>query len=266
MTLRARSADFVVTCTEANGAYLARLMRGEAQSKLHVLPHGVDLRRFGAVERRPKPGRILSIGRMVPKKGFDRLVRALGIVASRGVAFDCRIFGGGPLSDAIQADAVAAGIGHLLHLGGARTQQDLLAEYGQAEVFALSPVVTDDGDRDGVPNVLIEAMACGIPVVATAISGIPELIEDGVTGLLVAPDDPAALAAAIERLLGDAALRRRLGEAGRKKVCDTRALDGSVLPLAQLFRARLSGHAAPSPAPLPQHCGTGSHDHARCDH
>ena len=240
VSLRARSAEFVVTCTAANGEYLAGLMGSQAGQKLHVLPHGVDLQRFGAVERRPVGGRILSIGRMVPKKGFDRLVRALGIVASRGVRFDCRIFGGGPLSAAVQSDAVDAGIAHLMHLGGARTQGDLLVEYAHAELFALSPVVTDDGDRDGVPNVLIEAMACGIPVVATVISGIPELIEDGVTGVLVPPDDPAALAAAIERLLGDEALRRRLGEAGRRRIFSTRALDGSVLPLAHLFRARLN--------------------------
>src|SRR5262249_20949455 len=148
----------------------------------------------------------------------------LGIVASRGVTFECRIFGGGPLSIALRDQAADAGIAHLLHVGGARTQQDLVQEYARADVFALSPVVTGGGDRDGGPNVLIEAMACGVPVVATAISGIPELIEDGVTGLLVPPDDPAALAGAIERLLGDPALRRRLGEAGQRRVFATRAL------------------------------------------
>ncbi len=255
VSLRARSAEFVVTCTRANGEYLTQLMGAEAGRKLHVLPHGVDLDRFGAVKRSPISGRILSIGRMVPKKGFDRLVRALGIVASRGAIFDCRIFGGGPLSAALQSAAADAGIARLLHLGGARMQQDLLKEYAHAEVFALSPVVTDDGDRDGVPNVLIEAMACGIPVVATAISGIPELIEDGVTGLLVPADDAAALAAAIERLLGDEALRRRLGEAASRRVFASRALDSSVLPLAQLFRARLA-RGAPSATAEPSQDAT----------
>jgi Glycosyltransferase len=106
----------------------------------------------------------------------------------------------------------------MVTLPGAMAHDRLLAFYGQATVFALAPHVTEDGDRDGIPNVLAEAMAAGTPVVSTTVSGIPELIEDGRTGLLVPPRDPVVLADTLERLLADAPLRRRLAAASRGKI------------------------------------------------
>jgi glycosyltransferase involved in cell wall biosynthesis len=238
VTQRGRAASFVVTCTEANREYLAQLL-GEQATKVMVCRHGVDLARFGSIVREPIPGRILSVGRLVPKKGFDTLLRALGILADRGVPFDCRIVGGGALAGDLRALAASVSIEQRVRFLGARPQTMLLQEYAQAEVFALAPVVTQDGDRDGIPNVLREGMASSVPVVSTAISGIPELIRDGETGLLVPPRDPTALADALQLLLSDSGIRKRLAEAGRRWVSSHCDLTECVRPLAAVFEERL---------------------------
>jgi len=235
---RGRAAEFVVTCTEANRAYLRKLL-GPGGDKVIVCRHGVDVERFSAVVRRPVPGRILSIGRLVQKKGFDVLVRALAVLAERGVAFECRVVGDGPLAEELQALARTVGIDRHVAFLGARPQVELLAEYGAAEVFALAPVITSDGDRDGIPNVLAEAMASGLPVVSAAVSGIPELIHHGDTGVLVPPSDPPALADALQELLIDPAEGSRLGEAARRWVAMNWDLRDAVAPLAELFAERL---------------------------
>jgi glycosyltransferase involved in cell wall biosynthesis len=115
----------------------------------------------------------------------------------------------------------------------------LLTEYAQAQVFVLSPIVTEDGDRDGIPNVLREAMASGVPVVSTAISGIPELVVDGETGSLVPPGDPAALADALQLLLSDSDTRERLARAGRRYVSSHCGISESVRPLTRIFERQL---------------------------
>jgi glycosyltransferase involved in cell wall biosynthesis len=234
VALRAREASFVVTCTQANRVYLGTLP-GVPVEKIVVCWHGVDIERFSAVARRPVPGRILSIGRLVPKKGFDVLLRALAILADRQVPFECRIVGNGPLADDLRTHADSLGITRHVAFLGARPQTVLLEEYAAAQVFALAPVVTADGDRDGIPNVLAEAMASGIPVISSSISGIPELILDGVTGALVPPGNPAALADRLERLLLDAGERGRLGSTGRQWVSCNWDLRTCVVPLADLL-------------------------------
>jgi glycosyltransferase involved in cell wall biosynthesis len=237
---RGRAASFVVTCTEANRAFLATLL-GRDGDKIVLCRHGVDVDRFSAVVSRPVRGRILSIGRLVPKKGFDVLLRALALLAQRGVSFECHVVGTGPLSGQMDALARSLGIGDRVTFLGARPQVALLEEYASAEVFALAPVITDNGDRDGIPNVLAEAMASGVAVVSTRISGIPELVEQGCTGMLVPPGDPAALADALERLLIDDSERKRLGDAGRRWVVSNWDLRDLVRPLAALLARQLEG-------------------------
>jgi glycosyltransferase involved in cell wall biosynthesis len=185
---------------------------------LHVLYHGTDLGRFSFLAHTAEPGRILSIGRLVPKKGFDVLIEALRILAERRVDFTCEIVGSGPLREPLESAVQAAGLAERVSFRGARLQHEIVDAYRRASLFVLAPVMTEDGDRDGIPNVLVEAMACGVPVVSTRLSGIPELIEPGVDGLLVEPNDPGALAKAIERLLTNATLAHALGAAARCKV------------------------------------------------
>ena len=212
---RARAAEFVLTCTGANRRYLASL---SYETATEVIYHGTDTDRFHPCGRHPQPGRILSVGRLVPKKGFDCLIDALGGLKAVGVPFDCRIVGGGPLHGRLWERIVKIGLEDRVQILGARLQEELVAEYQHAALFVLAPVQTEDGDRDGIPNVLVEAMACGVPVISTRLSGIPELIEHAKEGLLVEPGDHEGLAQAIRRVLDDRSLALSLAAAGRSKV------------------------------------------------
>jgi glycosyltransferase involved in cell wall biosynthesis len=134
------------------------------------------------------------------------------------MAFRCKIVGTGPLRDDLQKQIDELGLRDQVTLVGAMTHDDLVGVYGQATAFALVPQITENGDRDGIPNVLVEAMAAGLPVVSTSVSGIPELIEHGRTGLLVQPNDPDAAAAALERLLQDSEARRDVATAAQTQL------------------------------------------------
>jgi glycosyltransferase involved in cell wall biosynthesis len=215
---RAQRARFLVSCTAFSGEYLQQIIGTDALLPPHVNYHGTDIHRFSPLAGTAEPGRILSVGRLVPKKGFDTLIEALRMLAERRVDFTCDIVGDGPLRGPLELAAQRAGLAELVSFRGARLQDDLIAAYRRASLFVLAPVMTQDGDRDGIPNVLVEAMACGVPVVSTRLSGIPELIEDSVQGLLVPPNDSEALAKAIERLLRQPMLAHALGLAGRRKV------------------------------------------------
>jgi glycosyltransferase involved in cell wall biosynthesis len=239
---RSATATFVVTCTGANHVYLDETV-GADPGKLTVCRHGVNLSRFSTIERRPVPGRLLSVGRLVPKKGFDVLVRACRILADRGVAFDCRIVGNGPQRDELHGLIDSLGLTDKVTICPGRPQPELVGEYSQAEIFVLSPSVMGDGDRDGIPNVILEAMAVGIPVVATTISGIPEVIEHGRTGCLVPPANAAALADTLERLLANPQDRGDLGGAARSFAREHFDLATSVRPLADRFARVLAGVA-----------------------
>jgi glycosyltransferase involved in cell wall biosynthesis len=141
----------------------------------------------------------------------------------------------------------------VVHLPGSMSQAQVAAELAAAEVFALAPVVMPDGDRDGIPNVVLEAMAAGVPVVTSAVSGIPEVIEDGVNGRLVAPRSPSLLADALAELLVDAPQRARLAEAGRRFVTEECAWTHAVAPLRELLSDALAPAVVPigRPAPVP---------------
>jgi glycosyltransferase involved in cell wall biosynthesis len=154
--MRCREAEFVTTCTDANRRHLVEEI-GLPPSKVRLCRHGVDLERFSADRCDPQIGRILSIGRLVEKKGFDVLVRACGELRRRGIDFELRIVGTGPLRDDLLALAEEEGIADLVHLPGSMSQAQVAAELAAAEVFALTPMVMPDGDRDGIPNVVLEA-------------------------------------------------------------------------------------------------------------
>jgi glycosyltransferase involved in cell wall biosynthesis len=145
-------------------------------------------------------------------------LQALLIVKGRGERFQCAIYGDGPLSQQLESWVEEHGMTGEVMLHGDRTQQELISVYQNATFFILTPVQTDDGDRDGIPNVLVEAMAVGLPVITTAVSGIPELVENNQNGLLYQPHDVEGIASGIIELLRNAEKRRQLGEAASKKV------------------------------------------------
>ncbi len=234
------SCEWLVTCTAVNHAHLAALA---PSGRVELVYHGLDLSRFSFSGREEKgnsgkdpafPVVILTVGRLVEKKGTDVLLEAL---AQLPAELHWRLVhaGGGPLKESLERRARALGIAQRVAWRGARTQTELLAEYRAADLFALASRVARDGDRDGLPNVLAEAQSQGLACVATRVSGIPELIEHGATGLLVAPEKPEELARALETLVRDPARRRALGEAGRQKVSEKFGLEANIARLARKF-------------------------------
>lgn len=241
---RVARATAVVACCAANVEVLRRIAPMEPPAKFRLVPYGVDLRRFFPAEAREPAAEvptIVSVGRFVEKKGFQDLIPALGALKRRGYRFRCAIYGEGEyrsvLEGAIEGHDLAADVA----LAGAVTQQQLIPLLQRADVFVLTPCIVADGDRDGMPNVLLEAMACGLPVVSTPIVGIPEVIDHGRNGLLAAPRDVQGIADALAALLDDAALRRRLGAEARRTVVERYDLDSTAGRLAALLEGLLEG-------------------------
>jgi colanic acid/amylovoran biosynthesis glycosyltransferase len=215
LTTKLREASAVVTVSDYNVARLRELCR---DASLHRVYNGLELERFPYRAPAPREPLVVAVGRLVEKKGFADLVDACGLLARRGRRFRCRIAGTGPVEDDLRRRIAAAGLEHRVELVGARSQLEVVRLVQQGAVFAAPCVVGADGNRDGLPTVLLEAMALGTPCVATPVTGIPEAIEHDVSGLLVPERDPAALASALERLLDAPGLRVRLARAARRAV------------------------------------------------
>ena len=214
-------ARFVVTCTRHNADHLARIARNSgASTPIHTIYHGIDLDffSFGAAPTCGRPYRILSVGRLVAKKGYDDLLRALAILDRDGLDFEFTHIGSGELEGEIRRLTGKLNLHHRVRLLGTLAHDQVLAHYRRAHCVALACKVAENGDRDGIPNVLIEAMAVGVPVVSTRVSAIPELVEDGVTGALVDPGRPEAMARSIARILTRTEGRGELLARARKKV------------------------------------------------
>lgn len=245
LTDRMREARAVVTCCAANVAYLERTVSEALHPKVQLIRHGVDLRAFQPGirdDRHADPPLILSVGRLVEKKGFPDLLHACRHLKQRGYRFRCAIYGDGPLRAELERMIEQLGLTDEVALAGACTQDQLVRIYQRASVFALTPFVTDDGDRDGVPNVLIEAMACGLPVVSTSVGGIPELVLHDQTGLVAEPHEIESIAALLAVLLDDRERCARLGSAARRFVTDQFDLAVSARRLAALFSPPLHEH------------------------
>jgi glycosyltransferase involved in cell wall biosynthesis len=231
------SMDWLVTCTQTGHRVLAAL--APAPEKAALVYHGLDFTRFPEPAARPTktdgPFTLLSVGRLVPKKGYAGLIEALGKLP-KDLDWRLRHIGGGPLKDELQGQAEQLGIAARITWLGAKPQETVLEEYRSAGLFILNSRIAEDGDRDGLPNVLMEAQSQRLPVIATNLAGIPELVIDGETGTLVPADDAAALAQAIERLLRDTDLRERLAAAGYHRVRTMFAMDRSIVDLERRFR------------------------------
>jgi glycosyltransferase involved in cell wall biosynthesis len=213
-----QTAAFGVTISEYNRRWLAQRVSSRALQSLRVVHCGVspDQYQFQADGR--QPGRLLSVGRLDAIKGFEHLIDACALLATRGVAFDCEIIGEGPLRQSLQTRINAHGLQDRVRLRGACAQEQVREALHAASVFVLASVVTPAGDRDGIPVALMEAMACGAPVVSTRVSGIPELVSHGVEGLLADPADARSLADCIARQLQDGAHAVAMARAARRKV------------------------------------------------
>jgi len=256
---------WLVTCTAFGAAHL-RALAG-APERIHLLYHGLDLDRFPAPAAAVSgdrdgsgrdvgdrdvgdrdgsdpaaPVRLLSVGRAVEKKGFDLLLDALAGLPPE-LHWRLTQIGGGPLREALVRQAERLGLAGRIDWRGAADQSEVIAAYRAADLFVLASRVARDGDRDGLPNVLMEAQSQGLACLATRVAAIPELIDDGNTGALVPTDDQAALTAALARLIRDPAERARLGRAGQQRVRTDFAMKEGIDTLAALLGPAADGAA-----------------------
>jgi glycosyltransferase involved in cell wall biosynthesis len=235
-------ARFVVTVTDYNQAHLRRLVADQPDVAARVvrLYNGVDLTRFRpCAEPAAGPPLVLAVGRLVEKKGFPVLVEACRLLAARGVAFACEIIGGGPDEPALAAQIAAGGLAGTVTLRGVVPTEQVAARLADAAVVALPCVVARDGNVDALPTILLEAMASARPVVSTCLSGIPEIVVPGETGLLMPPGDAAALADALAALLDDPGRRRAMGQAGRRRAEHLFDLHANAAHLRRWLRAEM---------------------------
>ena len=234
-------AEWIVTCTEIARNHLAGLM--SRQDAVCLCYHGLDLERFAAPPRGAnwrngsdphQPVLILSVGRAVAKKGYDDLLEALALLPA-DLEWRFVHIGGGALAAALRLQAELLGLSRRIDWRGAMPQPEVLAAYREADLFVLASKVAKDGDRDGLPNVLIEAQSQRLACVSTDVSAIPELIEQNVTGLLVPPGNPIALAEALERLIRLPEERARLGAGGEHHVRRHFSMEAGINLLATRF-------------------------------
>lgn len=210
-------ASHVVTVSDYNVQYLGERYRCHS-SRIVRIYNGLDINRFDYQDPDPDATRILAVGRLVEKKGFHILVEAIRILQHAGRQVNCEIVGSGDEARNLQAHIDSGGLGGSVRLLGARPQSEVFDAMRSSAVLACPCIVGEDGNRDGLPTVLIEAMALGVPCISTDVTGIPELIVDNETGLCVPQGDAEALACALARMLDDRALRQRLARAGRRRI------------------------------------------------
>lgn len=232
-------AQAVVTVSAYNREYLHRI-KPDVSGKVRCIDYGLDLSEINFRWPRasdPPPPIILAVARLVEKKGLGDLILAVDIVRKHGYRFRVQIIGDGELRHALRRRVAECGLQDCVTLLGAQPHEKVRLAYERAAIFALPCVVAADGDRDGLPNVLLEAMASGVPVVSTPVVGIPELIESECNGLLTPPSDPPSLAKTLERLLTNAQLRDQLARAARCKIEERFSVDSSAKKLLELFVA-----------------------------
>lgn len=238
LVTKLRHAAGIVAISAYNLRYYRSLVSElKAEKIIHC---GIDPAAFPFRERRAggTPLTLLAVGRAVPKKGFRYLIEALALLDEAGIAWRCDLVGDGPLLEEHRALAERLGL-ERLRLRGPLQQPEVRRLLQNADAFVLPCIVAADGDRDGIPVALMEAMATGCPVVTTRVSGIPELVDDGRSGLLVEPGSANALAAALQRLVTEPGLAPALSRGGRDKVLREFNLEDSAQQLRAFFE-RLS--------------------------
>ena len=231
-------ASFGVTCTAAGLGHLERI----GVRNVSLVYHGVDTTGFSPsaparTDDSTSPPLLLSIGRLRRKKGFDVLIEACRLLRRRGVDFRCEIVGYGPRQAELQSLIDRYDLTDRVLLRAPMPREEIIEQYRRASLFVLPCRVTSNGDRDGIPNVVLEAMSMALPLVSTTVSGLPEVIEDGHSGRLVEPDDPHALAQSIEALLQDPSTARRLADTARQVVTEEFCADNTILTLYDKLRA-----------------------------
>jgi glycosyltransferase involved in cell wall biosynthesis len=237
-----QEATGVVTVSDYHLDYL-RKTYGPSAARAQRIYNGLDLEEFPYRAPHDRPPLVVAVGRLVEKKGFEDLIDACALLAGRGRPFRCRLIGSGALQEALRARAEGLGLSDCVELVGPRPQREVIQEIQGAAALAAPCVIGKDGDRDGLPNVIQEALALGTPVVSTDVTGIPEVVRDGETGLTVPQHDPPALAAALERLLWGPELRARLAARARALMEEEFDIHRNTARRRAIFRAPQRGGA-----------------------
>jgi glycosyltransferase involved in cell wall biosynthesis len=233
-----KEATGIVTISNYNRDFLIKI--GIDRAKISVIHCGIDPNKFKRTTPYRISKRILCVARLVEKKGIRYLIEAMGLLGKRHPDVKLTIVGTGPEEKTLKKLVNNLKVKDRIQFLGNIHDVDLLNLYEKSSIFVLPCIVAKDGDRDGIPVALMEAMSMELPVISTPISGIPELIEDGENGLLVEPKNPVALAEAIEQLLGKPETCKRLGEQGRKTILEQFNIKKNVLSLKKFFQTQLA--------------------------
>lgn len=231
---RAAAAAALITVCQANAEFVSRSF-GVAPEHIRVIPCGIDIERFHPAPAPPAEPHIVCVARLHPPKNQQLLLEACALLRDRGLRFRCSLIGEGDEREALTAARAALGLEELVDMPGAAEQDEVRAWWQRASIAVLS------SRSEGMPVSLMEAAACGVPAVATAVGGVPELVDDGVTGLVVPAGDARALASALERLLREPELRQRLGRAARRRALERYSVIQQVDSLMAVWNEAL-GH------------------------
>jgi colanic acid/amylovoran biosynthesis glycosyltransferase len=229
-----REASFVVVVSDFSANWLRRDFP-ESAGKIHRIYNGLDLSVFKPTVPGGRPVRLLSVGRLIEKKGFRVLIDACRLLRSSGFHFACQIVGEGPERNRLHELVQRYQLSGMVRLMGPLPQTELVEILAQSSIFVFPAIRDSSGDSDNLPTVLIEAMASSLPIVATEVAGIPEIVQRYENGILVPEKDPARLAEAIRVIAGDEALLERLGRASRRIAEEKFALSNTVGQLKSLF-------------------------------
>lgn len=248
LTAKLQAAAFVVAISEFNREFLAEKLGAWVRAKTHLVRCGVDAAHYlphTLPRDRSERFEIVSVGSLQPYKGQTYLIEACRLLRAAGMNFRCHIVGSGELRPQLQRQIAAAGLDKYVRLTGALPQRKVARMLSGAHCYVQPSIVTPSGKMEGIPVALMEALACALPVVATSISGVPELVRHGETGCVTPPANARALADAIRAVHADPAAARRRGLAGRNLVLQTFDLRTNVAQLAKLFD-RVAPAAAPA--------------------
>ncbi|RKY22577.1 MAG: colanic acid biosynthesis glycosyltransferase WcaL [Planctomycetota bacterium] len=240
------NSRFSVTVCDANVRHITQLLGEAAARRLRRHYNGIDVSALSDAPTHPgarDAEHILAVGRLVPKKGFSYLLEAMSQLLPRRPGLRLTLVGDGDDRPALEARSAELGLSSVVTFTGARDQGEVRKLLSHATLMALPCVVAEDGNRDALPTVLLEALAAGLPVVSTPVTGIPEIVDDGRAGRLVPERDVAGLARALDELLSDADERGRLARAGRQRARQLFNMHSNASVLAEWFR-----HAVPERA------------------
>jgi glycosyltransferase involved in cell wall biosynthesis len=230
-------ASAVVTETDYSKKFLQERFPDRAD-KIYRLYNGLNLVEFRRADFSSASPTIIAVGRLIDKKGFADLIQACRLLVERGKSFRCQIFGEGPLEEKLRQQIEELKLQNYVELPGPRPQHEIRKYLAAGTVFVLPSVIDPEGGRDNLPTVIMEAMATGLAVVSTGIGGIPEMVIDNETGLLVSTGDVDGLADAIEKVIVDLSLARRLGENGYRRAVELFSIEKNVRELLGAITTR----------------------------